>query len=146
MASDISQGEQYLWVSNRRLFTLLDFGCEVGAQLASAPSEVEFVGRLKRFGEGAFPGISFELDVVFPTTQERKWWARVFHIVASRVFRRVLGDHEHMGWQPSTIGDAYVIARMLTRAVQEVELAWHPDLEDPVEADAYTSGPINLRS
>jgi uncharacterized protein CbrC (UPF0167 family) len=48
--------------------------------------------------------------------------------------------------QPSTIGDAYVVARMLTRAVQEVEVAWHPEMEDPAETDAYTSGPINLRS
>jgi hypothetical protein len=50
-----------------------------------------------------------------------------------------------MCWQSSAIGDAYITARMLTRAVQEVEGAWHPDTEDSREAEARYSGQINIR-
>jgi hypothetical protein len=46
--------------------------------------------------------------------------------------------------QSSAIGDAYIIARMLKRAVQEVELGWHPNTENIREADAHF-GRINIR-
>lgn len=146
MASDISIDDQFLWVSNQRLFGLLDFACEVGGYLASGEAEKAYVARLSEFAQAAFPGISFDLAACFPTTDEKKWWARVFHVVARRVFLRTLGNQEDQTWQPSMIGDAYVVARMLTRAVQMTELAWHPSTEDPNETDAYTNGPLQIRS
>ncbi len=146
MASDISIDDQFLWVSNRRLFGLLDLACEVGRHLANGEEENAYVARLSEFSQGAFPGISFDLAACFPTTEEKKWWARVFHVVARRVFLRTLGNQDDQTWQPSMIGDAYVVARMLTRAVQLVENAWHPSTEDPNETDAYISGPLRIRS
>lgn len=146
MASCIKLGDQFLWVSNRRLSALIDFACEVGGELASDDSEKDHVARLQEFEATAFPGINFDLDDVFSTLIEKKWWARAFHLVARRIFLRELGNQASQTWQPSAIGDAYVVARMLTRAVQEVEQGWHPSVDDPTDAPAYTSGPIRVRS
>jgi len=146
MASDISIDDQFLWVSNMRLFGLVDLACEVGRQLANGEEEKAYVARLAEFGEGAYPGISFDLAACFPTTGEKKWWARVFHLVARRIFLRTLGNQGDQTWQPSMIGDAYLVARMLTHAVQLNERAWHPSTEDPNETDAYTNGSLRIRS
>lgn len=146
MASDISIGEQFLWVSNMRFFALVDFACEVGSDIAREEDEKAYVVRLSEFGGSAFPGISFDLAACFPSTVEKKWWARVFHVVARRVYLRTLGNQADQSWQPSLIGDAYVIARMLTHAVQTTERAWHPSTDDPSEIDAYTNGPIRIQS
>lgn len=146
MASDISQGEQFLWVSNQRLASLLDFALLVGSEVASSDDERMFVDESRRFSDGAWPGISFNLDEVFPQVAQRKWWGRIFHLIAGRIFRRTFGSHQNLTWQASTIGDAYVVARMLTRAVQEFEVGWHPVLDDPEESDAYAHGSIQLKS
>jgi hypothetical protein len=146
VSSDISIDDQFLWVSNMWLFGLVDLACEVGRHLANGEDEKAYVARLSDFAEGAFPGISFDLAACFPTTGEKKWWARVFHVVARRVFLRTLGNQDDQTWQASMIGDAYVVARMLTHSVQMTERAWYPSTEDPNETDAYTHGPIRIRS
>ena len=145
MASDINLNDQFIFVSNNRLFALVDFANEVGESIARTDEERAYVARFKEFSAGAYPGIPLDLAAQFPAIAERKWWARVFHVVARRIFLRRLGNQENQTWQPSTIGDAYVVARLLTRAVQEVENAWHPVIDDPAEAEAFTSGSINLR-
>jgi hypothetical protein len=144
LASDISLGDQFLWVSNQRLGSLIDFAIELATQRAR---DHEFVHRLRKFrDEEYFPGCSFDLAARFPTLEERKFWAACFHDVARRIFLRLLGNHEVSFWQASAIGDAYVVARMLTRSVQETELGWHPATEDAAEAEAYRSGGVNLRA
>jgi len=101
--SDISLKDQFLWVSNQRLGTLIAFALQVGGELAHSDAERGWVNKLRTFENEAWPGIVFELD--------------------ERIFIRQLGNHEVTFWQSSAIGDAYVTARMLTRAVQEIELA-----------------------
>jgi hypothetical protein len=145
LSSDISLKDQYLWVSNNRLFTLIEFALQVGGEMARSDAERGCVEKLRQFYEQAWPGIGFDLDERFPTVEEKKFWARVFHDVAQRIFLRQLGNHEVTLWQSSAIGDAYVTARMLTRAVQEVENSWRPDTENSREADAYYTGQINIR-
>jgi hypothetical protein len=146
LASDIAWKDQYLWVSNNRLFSLIEFALKVGEETARSDPERGYVEKLHRFyGQELFPGIGFDLDLRFPTVEEKKFWAGVFHDVCRGIFLRQLGKHEVTYWQSSAIGDAYVIARMLTRAVQEAEQAWHPDTENGREADAYHAGRINLR-
>ena len=144
MASEICIGDQFLWVSNQRLGNLIDFAIEVATQRAG---NSEFVERLRKFrDEESFPGCSFDLAVRFPTIDDRKFWAACFHDVARRIFLRQLGNHEVLFWQASAIGDAYVVARMLTRSVQETERGWHPATEDAADAEAYRSGGVNLRA
>lgn len=145
MASDISIGEQFLWVSNQRLGNQIDFAIEVATQQGASNSEL--VERLRKFrDEEYFPGCSFDLAVRFPKLEERKFWAVCFHDTARRIFLRQLGSHDVSFWQASAIGDAYVVARMLTRSVQETEPGWHPATEDGADAEAYRSGGVNLRA
>jgi hypothetical protein len=145
LSSDISLKDQYLWVSNNRLFTLIEFALQVGGEMARSDAERGCVEKLRRFYGQAWPGIGFDLDERFQTVEEKKFWARVFHDVARRIFLRQLGKHEVTFWQSSAIGDAYVTARMLTRAAHEVENAWSLDTENSREADAYYTGRINIR-
>ena len=145
MAIGITLNEQFLWVSNMRMLTLLEFANDVGESIAGDEDERAFVARLRQFSESPYAQIAFDLADRFPTISEKKWWARVFSIVARRIYLRQLGNQEDQRWQPSAIGDAYVVARMLTRAVQEVELAWHPVVDDPGESEAFASGGIRVR-
>lgn len=135
MAIDINLGDQFIWVSNMRHLTLLEFAIEVGASIARQEDERAFVERLRQFSEGPDAGLTFDLEERFPAIDEKKFWARVYHLVARRIYLRQLGNQDDQRWQPSAIGDAYVVARMLTRAVQEIELAWHPALDDPGDAE-----------
>jgi hypothetical protein len=134
-----------LWVSNQRLSSLIAFALQVAQETACKDEERGYVERLRRFEEEAWPGIGFDLDERFPLVEEKKFWARVFHDVARRIFLRQLGNHESTFWQSSAIGDAYVTARMLTRAVQEIENAWHPETENTREGEADYSGRLNIR-
>jgi len=146
VASDISLKDQFLWVSNQRLSLLIAFALQIAEGTACTDEERGWVEKLRWFEDQAWPGVGFDLDERFPTVDEKKFWARVFHDVARRIFLRQLGNHEATFWQSSAIGAAYVTARMLTRAVQEVENSWRPDTEDTSEGDAYYSGRINVRT
>jgi hypothetical protein len=145
VSSDISLKDQFLWVSDQRLDTLIAFALQVGGETARSEAERQWVEKLRRFDEQAFPGISFDLDQRFPDIEEKKFWARVYHDIARRIFLRQIGNHAETFWQSSAIGDAYITARMPTRAVQEVELAWHPATQNLAEADTSHSGQINIR-
>lgn len=132
-------------MSNQRLSSLITFALRVGEELARAAEEHGWVEKLRQFEEQAWPGIGFDLEERFPSADEKKFWARVYHDVAQGIFLHQLGNHEVTNWQASAIGDAYVIARMLTRAVQEVERARHPDKEHYREDDGDDAGQINIR-
>ncbi len=142
----ISRGDQFLWVSNQRFSTLLAFAQEVGGEVARTDEERGFVERLRRFAEEeVWPGIGFDLEERFPGVAEKRFWAGVFHDLGRRIFLRQIGNHDVTFWQSSTIGDAYVIARMLTRAVQEEGEVWDPDTENNREAKEYHGSRINVR-
>lgn len=87
-----------------------------------------------------WPGADFELDARFGTVGEKKFWACVFFEVAHRIFMRRLGDQGSTSWQSGAIGDAYVVARMLTRAVQRSEPGWHPEAQGSAEDGAHLGG------
>ena len=145
MASEISWQDQFLWVANERLSALVAFALRVGGESAQSKLEGGWVESLRRFDAEAWPGIGFDLDERFPSVEEKKFWARVFHDVARRIFLRQLGNQDVSFWQSSSIGDAYVAARMLTRAVQEIESAWHPDTENRREGGECETGQINVQ-
>ena len=141
----ISLKDQFLFVSNYRLSSLLEFAVQIAGETAPTKVERDWVEKLHGFAEAAWPGIGFDLDQQFPSLDEKKFWARVFDDVGRRIFLRQFGNNKVTFWQSSAIGDAYVIRRMLTRAVQEVELAWHPETENHREGEEYLKGPINIR-
>jgi hypothetical protein len=139
MASDISIDEQYLWVANRRLSSLITFVLEVAADAVNTAQEKDYVAKLKLWDETEhWPGCGFDLHERFPTVDEKKFWSRCFFNVARRIFRREIGNQDVLFWQCGAIGDAYITARMLTSAVQkETKTSWHPDTEDTAEAQEY---------
>lgn len=139
MASEISLDDQFVCVSNHRFASLLEFAAEVGGHAARDDVERGYVRTLLAFHQQGFPGIDLDLAAQFPTLAEKKFWAGVFFDVARLVFLRKLGNQKVTSWQATLIGDAYIIARMLTRAVQLDELAWHPDTGDAAEAAAWRS-------
>ena len=146
MASDICYKEQYFWVANRRLSTLIAFALEVGQKRAAPPEETEFVACLRREDEELlFPGCSFDLAERFPTLASKKFSARIFFDVARRIFLRQLGNQEIDTWQASAIGDAYLIARMLTHAIRDVEPYWVASSEDERLPEDFDGGPLNVR-
>ena len=51
MASDISTDEQYLWVANRRLRSLIAFVLEVAAEAVNTAQEKDYVAKLKLWDE-----------------------------------------------------------------------------------------------
>ena len=147
MASDISIGEQYLWVSNRRLGSLVSFALEVAADDATTDDEKSYVAKLKNWDDKEhYPGCGFDLHERFPTVGEKKFWSRCFFNVARRIFRREIGNQDIEFWQSGAIGDAYVAARMLTSAVQrETDTSWHPDSKDKADAQEYYNR-INIQT
>jgi hypothetical protein len=145
VSSDISLGDQYLWVSNQRFSALLAFALQVGGEAARTDEQRRYVDRLRQFEGQAWPGIGFDLEEQFPEVAEKKWWASIFHDVARQIFLRRIGHHDVTFWQTSAIGDAYVVARMLTSAVQAVEGAWYPETENTRESEGYHAGRINIR-
>jgi hypothetical protein len=145
MSTDITLRDQYLGVSNQRFSAMLAFAIQIGSEQASCEEERRHVDRLREFEDRAWPGIRFDLDERFPDIAEKKFWAAVFHDLARRIFLRQIGNHETTFWQSSAIGDAYVVARMLTGAVQAVELAWHPETENSREGNLFYSRQTKLR-
>ncbi|MCP4098393.1 MAG: hypothetical protein GY748_19365 [Planctomycetaceae bacterium] len=139
MASDISIGEQYLWVANRRLSSLIAFVLEVASDDAGTDEEKGYVAKLKKWDETEhWPGCGFDLHERFPTVDEKQFWSRCFFNVARRIFRHEIGNQDIQFWQCGAIGDAYVTARMLTSAIQkETGTSWFPDTEDAADAQEY---------
>ena len=89
VTSDISIDEQYLWVANRRLSSLITFALEVAVDAASTDEERMYVDKLKDWDEKEhWPGCGFDLQKRFPTVDEKKFWSRCFFNVARRIFRR----------------------------------------------------------
>jgi hypothetical protein len=145
VSSEISLKDQSLWVSNVRLGALLVFARAVAAEAARSDQERAWVKSLRQFEEEAWPGIDFDLEARFPSLEEKKFWAQVYDEVANRIFLRQIGNQAVTSWQSSAIGDAYVIARMLTRAIHETEHRWHPIADNPAKEEPYNIGPINVR-
>lgn len=139
MSTCIQYGEQQVWVSNQRLSSLLAFALQVATAQVHAEQEQLWLDKLRQFDAQRWPGIDFDLDEQFPDVEEKKFWARVYHDVARRIFLRQLGNYEFTFWQSSAIGDAHAIARMLTQSVCQVELGWHAETEDKREADNLQS-------
>ncbi len=145
MASEISYQDQFFYVSNMRFSSLIDFALEVGQRSAETDVERTYVSKLKEESNAFYPGYDFAIEREFPSRDERKFWARVFFDLAYLIFRREIGNQNVTFWQYSTVGDAYLFGRMITRSVQEEEQAWHPKTLSDIEADIFYQKGVNVR-
>ncbi|HWA26887.1 MAG TPA: hypothetical protein VG734_14605 [Lacunisphaera sp.] len=144
MSSRLSYRDQFFYVSNSVFFRLIEFALEVGEKTAGTDAEKSYVAALRERCESFYPGCDLAIESEFPSRDERKFWARVFFDLAYLIFRREVGNQETTIWQYSSLGDAYLLARMITRSVQEEELGWHPQTMSSLEAEAYQKG-LNVR-
>ena len=139
MASDIAIGDQYFWVSNRRLRMLVEFVVEIARDLDRSPIEDEYIERLANWVENEYwSGQTFDLAERFPTVEEKKFWAKCFFNLARRIFLSEIGNLEADFWQTGAIGEAYLTARMLCFAVREqTGDSWYPETENEKSKQAY---------
>jgi hypothetical protein len=135
MSSAFMYQGQFFYVSNTRFFGLIDDGLMVGKKTAETDTERLYVSVLEKRSESFFPGCDLAIEGAFPSLDERKFWARIFFDVAYLAFQR-----EIMGGF-SFVGDAYMLARMITRSVQEEEGGWHPERTlESLEPDPFKKG------
>lgn len=145
MASCISYLDQFFYISNQRFCSLIEFGLEVGQKSAETDVEESYVTGLRVRSGAFYSGYDLAIEREFPSRDERKFWARVFFDLAHLIFRREIGNQDVAFWQYSAVGDAYLLGRMITRSVQEEELAWHPKTLASVEADVFYNNGVNVR-
>jgi hypothetical protein len=128
MTTFIIMGDQQLVVSNRRFFAHISFAQEVAVELAETDQQKCFVSDFKRWWDTEFfNGFDFDLDHVFPSIDQKKFWAICFQELAHRIYRREIGNQDDQTWQPTAIGDAYMTSRMLVDAVsKEINEPWAP--------------------
>lgn len=145
MSINIELRDQFISVSNQRFNTLLSFVLDVAGSTSATAEEREYLCRLTRWYEQEhFPGCIFDMDELFPTPEEKRFWARCFQDVARRMFLRELGNHGIDDWQPSAIGDAYITSRVLMSAVYADERrASTLDMRGKLNQDEG-EGPINV--
>ena len=139
MASDIAIGDQYLWVSNQRLRTLVEFVVEVARGLERSTEEDDYVDRLNNWIEHEYwSGLTFDLAERFPTVDEKKFWAKCFFDLGRKIFFREIGNLDADFWQAGAIGESYMTARMLCFAIREqTGDTWYPETEDRKSSQAY---------
>lgn len=145
MGSAIKYHDQFFYVSNQRFYTLIEFGLEVGERAAQTEAERSYVSELRERSAGFWLGYDLAIESEFPSQDERQFWACVYFDVAYLIFRREIGNHDVTFWQYSAIGDAYLMARMITRSVQEEELAWHPKTMASIEAEVFHEKGVNVK-
>ena len=147
MSSAIKYHDQFFYVSNMMFFRLIELALEVGEKTAETAAEKLCVSKLreKKNAETFWPGYDFAIETEFPLRDERKFWARVFFDVAHLIFCREIGNHDITFWQYSTIGDAYLFGRMITRSVQEEELGWFPKTMASIEGHEFYQKGMNVR-
>ncbi len=113
MSSCISGSGKLFFVSNQRLNTLIAFVLQVAATKSGNPEETSWISKLKQFDDGSYPGIDLNLDVMFPSLAEKKFWSECFHEVSDGILSKRLGNHAVNNWQASAICDSENIARLL---------------------------------
>ncbi len=116
MSGSFFSGDDVIYVSNRRLTSLVEFGLEVAATTAETPDQRVFVERFKSQALSFFPGIDVDLDDLFPTASERAFWAATFSELSARIELGEIGNADSADWRSSGALDALRIADMLRAA------------------------------
>ena len=145
MSSAFFYKDQFFYVSNAMFSALIDWGLEVGTTEAKSEKERHYVETLRQKTETFFPGYDLIIEEDFSELDERKFWARIFFDLAYMIFQRKIGPPDVDFWMYSAIGNAYLLGRMITRSVQEQELAWHPETQAKLDAEIFSKRGLNVR-
>ena len=125
MTSALKYKDYIFFVANMRFSSLIGLALDVGQTMASNAEEESFCIDLAYKNENKFfNGYSFSIEKEFPQIAQQKFWAKVFHELAQRVFLRQIGNQEIEYWQASFIGDCHLIVRLLLEAIRTHEPGW----------------------
>lgn len=146
MGGDFSYKEQWVHVSNRWVSTTLDFAIEVAEKTARTDQERAWAETFKNNVIAKhWPGRDYDIEKEFPTIAERKFWARVFFDVMQAIYNREIGNTEVTCWQQTAIHIAYIVARLITKSVRDVEPHWRPEPACRIDEQIFTAGGLNVR-
>lgn len=146
MACEITFGDRSVQLNNMQFAGLIDFAIEVAER--TAPREEHYhIEHMKRLrAETFWPGRGIEIEIDFPTVEQRKFWARVFLDTARMIFERLLGTHEYLFWQAQRMHQAYSTGLLFEFAVDSVHNKWRADTIDRREFDTWAKEGYRKRS
>jgi hypothetical protein len=105
-------GQHAIFVSNRRLTTLVEFVLSTANDQATTEEARAFVDRFDKLqADTFFPGI--DIDLLFTSPSERRFWASAFAELAKRIEHRRIGNPDQHDWRQEAADQATQIARML---------------------------------
>lgn len=114
MSGSFFFGQHTVCVSNRRLTTLVEFVLSTANDQASTDESRAFVDRFDKLQvDTFFPGIDIDLEEIFTSPSERRFWASAFAELAKRIEQRQIGNPDQHDWRQEAADQAARIARML---------------------------------
>lgn len=114
MSGSFFFGQHTVFVSNRRLTTLVEFVLSTANDQATTDESRAFVDRFDKLqADTFFPGIDIDLEELFTSPSERWFWASAFAELAKRIERRRIGNPDQHDWRQEAADQAARIARML---------------------------------
>lgn len=120
MSGSFFFGQHRVFVSNRRLTTLVEFVLSTANDRASTEEARAFVDRFdKLYADTFFPGIDIDLEELFPSSSERRFWANAFAELAKRIEQRRIGNSDQHDWRQEAADQASQIAQMLASNQEE---------------------------
>jgi hypothetical protein len=114
MSGSFFFGQHTVLVSNRRLTALVEFALSTANDQATTDESRAFVDRFDKLqADTFFPGIDIDLEELFISSSERRFWASVFAELAKRIEQRRIGSPDQHDWRQEATDQAARIARML---------------------------------
>ena len=143
MSSAFCSGKQYFFQSNVRSRIMLEAAIEVGQDIAANDAERSWVQKLQHWHDHEmWPGHDVELEVMFPSVEEQRFWSQAFHSVAQRVYHRKWGNQEDQTWQVQFITACQFVSLMLTGLVWKVDRNWYPQ---PLDGEGMRPDPLRIQ-
>lgn len=115
MSSGFHTEEESMIVSNQRFDSLLEFGIEVAAEIATSVDEQSFLERLRlKFRDNMYRGYDMLLDEEFSSLSEQLFWSKVYEDLSRRVLaRKIANPDAPEDVRLSLAADATRLSRML---------------------------------
>ena len=103
-------------VSNKQSAALAEFALVCARRCIEEHEHTVFVSKFESESSSFFPGYDFDLEALFTTREERRFWSDVFATLASDLDAGTLGNQEDRTWAPSAASDARRISGLLAAA------------------------------
>jgi hypothetical protein len=133
MGAIISLGDRWIKISNGACSKAFDDAIFVGESQATTEIEKEYLLRLKYERMGFYSGYCPDLEGLFPTLEERKFWARCFLDAGRWLYEGRLENPPGGGASPAIwIFHTYWFAELLRELIRRDDRNWPIDDLDTV--------------